>query len=456
VAAVFAVHPLHVESVAWVTERKDVLSGLFFVLTLAAYLGYVRRPFSLPRYLTVVATFALGLMAKPMLVTLPFVLLLLDYWPLRRLSTDHADKPLAALQAMPSGKGVQTIPIPVAPLWRVIAEKIPLLFLTIISCMLTVWAQEKSIVAADDLPLFPRIANSLVSYVEYLGESFCPINLAAYYPRLQAGYPLWKPIAAFFLLAGITAAVLLWRRKAPYLFVGWLWYLGMLVPVVGLAQVGLQAMADRYMYLPQIGLLIGLTWWAERLVRSWPHRAWVCGAAASLLLVELAVCGWQQTTYWRDSESLWRHTLECTSENKIAHYNLGCFLLDQGRSEEAVEQYREAVRIMPSYALAQFYLGVTLEKLGRYGEAIGPFREVLKIAPDSAEARSGLGLALDEEGRIDEAMVQFEKALALAEKQGNSSLLESVKANIRTMPPKNSRQKKRSTPLPSENGATAN
>ena len=312
VAAVFAVHPLHVESVAWVTERKDVLSGLFFVLTLAAYLAYVRRPFSLPRYLAVAAMFALGLMAKPMLVTLPFVLLLLDYWPLGRF-TNCLDKPLAASH--------------VTPVSRLVTEKIPLLLLTLASCAATVWAQEQSIVDTEELRFSARIANALVSYVGYIGESFCPINLAVYYPHPQAGLPMWEPIAAMLLLAGVTAAVVMRRRKNPYLLVGWLWYLGMLVPVIGLTQVGLQAMADRYMYLPQIGLVIGLTWGAERLVRSWPRRAWVCGATASLVIVELAVCAAQQTTYWRDSESLWerRHRMHFGKRDRAlqSRYRLG-------------------------------------------------------------------------------------------------------------------------------------
>jgi hypothetical protein len=433
VAAVFAVHPLHVESVAWVTERKDVLSGLFFVLTLAAYLGYVRRPFSLPRYLAVAAMFALGLMAKPMLVTLPFVLLLLDYWPLGRF-TNCLDKPRVASH--------------VTPVSRLVIEKIPLLLLTVASCATTVWAQEQSIVDTEELRFSARIANAMVSYVGYIGESFCPINLALYYPHPQASLPMWEPIAALLLLAGVTATVVMRWRKDPYLLVGWLWYLGMLVPVIGLAQVGLQAMADRYMYLPQIGLMIGLTWGAERLVRSWPRRGWVCGVVASLVIVELTVCAAQQTTYWRDSESLWQRTLECTSENSVAHYNYGCFLAGQGRLDEAVAHYREAVRIMPTYLQAQFNLGMTLGKLGRYDEAVRPLQEVLKIIPNSAEARSSLGLALARGGHVDEAMVQFEQALASAKEQGDPSLVESVKAKMRGLPAKDSNHKQPPTPAP--------
>ena len=447
VAAVFAVHPLHVESVAWVAERKDVLSGLFFVLTLAAYLGYVRRPFSLPRYLAVTAMFALGLMAKPMLVTLPFVLVLLDYWPLGRFSCSGgsawrggADIPVCRQDRGNSGRQ-ECLP-------HLMAEKIPLLLLTVASCVTTVWAQKQSIVDTGELRFSARIVNALVSYVTYLGKSFCPIDLAAYYPHPQAGLPAWKPIAALLLLAGVTAAVVMRRQKNPYLLVGWLWYLGMLVPVIGLAQVGLQAMADRYMYLPQIGLLIGLTWGAERLVRSWPRRAWLCGVAASLVIAELMVCALQQTTYWRDSESLWQHTLECTSENKIAHYNFGFFLAHQNRLDEAIEQYREAVRISPDYVEAQLNLGVALARLRRYDEAVTPFETAVKLSPNSVEIRNNLGLALARGGHKDEAMKQFQKALALAEKQGNPSLVERVKAEMRGLPAKSSNQKQPPTLTP--------
>ena len=250
VAALFAIHPLHVESVAWVAERKDVLSGLFFMLTLAAYVGYARRPFSLLRYLLVTVLFALGLMAKPMLVTLPFVLLLLDYWPLGRIGAAVPQSPQQARLPRQSSLALR----------RVLLEKLPWLVLTAASCVVTRFAQQTALVSTERLPLPSRIANALVSYVAYLGQFFYPVGLAVLYPYPQSTLPIWKIVGALLLLVGISLAVLACRRKCPYLLVGWLWYLGMLVPVIGLVQVGDQSMADRYTYLTQIGLYIALAW----------------------------------------------------------------------------------------------------------------------------------------------------------------------------------------------------
>ncbi len=260
----FAIHPLRAESVAWVAERKDVLSGLFFMLTLGAYVGYVRRPFSLLRYALVVALFALGFMAKPMLVTLPFVLLLLDYWPLGRMTTS----PQADEHTSMRGNRFTV-------LWRLVVEKLPLLALSAASCVATRLAQERTVVRLDFIPLWSRIANALVSYVAYAEQLFYPVGLAAFYPHPGSTLPIWKVAGAVLLLAAISLAAVLWRRKCPYLIVGWLWYVGMLVPVIGLVQVGQQAMADRYTYLPEIGLVIALAWGAKRLCASWPSRAWL-------------------------------------------------------------------------------------------------------------------------------------------------------------------------------------
>ncbi|MGA2259578.1 MAG: hypothetical protein ABSG53_33295, partial [Thermoguttaceae bacterium] len=272
VAAVFAVHPLHVESVAWISERKDVLSGLFFMLTLAAYLGYVRRPFSLLRYLLVTALFALGLMAKPMLVTLPFVLLLLDYWPLGRISPRRVGKTPGYPEYLLAGP---TVPDGAARrLQVVLLEKLPWLVLAAISCMVTYLAQRTAVTPFERLPLWSRIANALVSCVAYLGQFFYPAGLAVLYPHPQNDLSVWKIIGSALLLAGISLAVLACRRKCPYLLVGWLWYLGMLVPVSGLVQVGAQAMADRYTYLTQIGLYIALAWTAVHISRPWRYRGW--------------------------------------------------------------------------------------------------------------------------------------------------------------------------------------
>jgi tetratricopeptide (TPR) repeat protein len=419
VAAFFAIHPLHVESVAWVSERKDMLSGLFFVLTLGSYVDYVRSPFSLRRYLLLIAAFALGLMAKPMLVTLPLVLLLLDYWPLRRF-------PLR---------------------WQLVKEKVPLLLLSACSCGVTLWAQRDALKLNASLGTSFRIANALVSYVAYLGQLCCPVGLAAYYPHPAAHLPAWKMITALAVLAGLFAAALAnWRRR-PYLLVGWLWYVGMLVPVIGLLQVGGASRADRYTYLPQIGLCLALTWGAADVCRSWSLRRWLSGITSALVLMLLMVGAWRQTSFWSNSENLWNHTLACTSRNRTAHLtlgialagqkrfdealaqyqkaleidptcadtynNMGLALAAQGRPNEAITQYRKAMEMDPGDTEAYRHLGEALDGRGRHSEAIALFRQAVESRPDDAEARNHLGAALGQAGSLDEATAQLEQALKL-------------------------------------------
>jgi tetratricopeptide (TPR) repeat protein len=390
VAAIFAVHPLHVESVAWVSERKDVLSGLFFVLTLAAYLRYVRRPFSLARYLLVIALFAAGLMAKPMLVTLPFVLLVLDYWPLRRFAGSS---------------------------WRRFAyltmEKLPLLLLTALSCVATVWAQGEAVVPLDRLPFCWRLGNALVSYVAYVGQSCCPLGLAVFYPHPGADLPIGKLVASAAILAGVSAAALAGWRRRPYLIVGWLWYLGMLVPVIGLSQTGLQATADRYTYLPQIGLCIALAWGVTGVWPSSTQRRWVCSVASALMLLVLMGCAWRQTTFWCDNETLWNHTLACTSRNNVAQNRLGKALADRGQADAAIAHYRKALEIKPDYAEAHDNLGNVLAGRGQVDLAIAHYRKGLEIQPDDAEAHNNLAVALAGCGQVDSAIAHYRKALEI-------------------------------------------
>ncbi len=323
-AALFALHPLRVESVAWVSERKDVLSGFFFLLTLAAYVGYARRQFSLGRYLAVAVLFALGLMAKPMLVTLPFVLLLLDYWPLGRTPISRWDgsctaSPGAAVQLPP-----QPGSFPQQTWLRLIVEKLPLLALSAGSCAATIWAQRRAILANQRIEFPLRLANAVASLVGYLTQWLHPANLAVMYPYPLSGVAAGRVAMAALLLAAISSAVLIARRRYPCLLVGWLWYLGMLVPVIGLVQVGSQAMADRYTYLPQIGLAVAVTWLAAGLLAARPRWRLPCAAVASLVLLALIVCTSLQTSCWHDSKTLWSHALECTSDNWIAHHGLGC------------------------------------------------------------------------------------------------------------------------------------
>jgi protein O-mannosyl-transferase len=384
VAAVFAVHPLRAESVAWVAERKDLLSGLFFMLTLAAYLRYVRHPFSWGRYLLVIATFALGLMAKPMLVTLPFVLFLLDYWPLGRLG----HKPLAVSQTT----------------WRrLIVEKLPLLLLAAASCVITSAAQRPSIAVSECLPVSSRIANALVSYVTYIGQFFYPTDLAAFYPHPEDALPAWKVVGALLVVGGVSVAVWIGRRRFPYLLVGWLWYLGMLIPVIGLVQVGDQARADRYTYLPGIGLCLALAWGAAQLLHARPERRRLCGVASALALLVLAAIAWLQTSSWRDSTTLWVNTLACTTRNATAQYNLGVTLAQRGDTAAAIRCFENTLAIRPRSADAENDLGVLLAMSGRLDEAMRHFRAAVRIRPDLADAHNNLRMAIQQQNRFHRA-----------------------------------------------------
>jgi protein O-mannosyl-transferase len=408
-ATVFAIHPLRVESVAWVSERKDILSGLFFLLTIGAYVGYVRRPFSPLRYLAVIVLFALGLMCKPMIVTLPFVLLLLDYWPLGRIM------PLAAENA-----DVQTTFQlgRISVFTRLIIEKIPLLLLSSVSCVITFLVQSKAFAPLVILPLPSRIANALVSYVAYLGQFFYPVGLAILYPHpadvLPAdGLQIWKVTVAILVLAGISMGALVCWQRNPSLLVGWLWYLGMLVPVIGLVQVGVQSMADRYTYLPEIGLCIALAWGTMYVTRLWPYRRWVCGVASVLVVAALMGCAWRQTTFWNDSETLWNHTLACTSRNYVAHNNLAGELLENDQTEEAMDHFELALAIKPDYIEALYNMGNALNLMGRQQEAIEHFQHVLRLKPKSPHVYIKLGDISSDKGQVREAIDYFKKALAL-------------------------------------------
>ena len=391
-AAVFAVHPLHVESVAWVSERKDVLSGLFFMLTLWAYARYARRPFSPGGYLLVAGFLALGLMSKAMLVTTPFVLLLLDYWPLKRIGSD----------SQPAGAKLPK---------RVILEKLPLLAMSAASCAAAVWAQGKVIRPLDEIPFSLRLSNAAASYVIYLRQAIWPAGLATYYPFPSHGLPMEEVLAATLLVGAVSAtALVLWRRR-PYLLAGWLWYLGMLVPVIGLVQVAQQSHADRYTYLPQIGLTVAVIWLAADLCAGWRRSA--LAAIAAVVLAALSADGYFQTGYWRDSETLWQHTLACTRENPLACNNLGNAFLNQGRVDDAIVNYQKAVEIEPGGAMFHDGFGNALLQKGQVDEAIVQFQKAIEIEPDKAVHHENLGDALLQKGQVDEAIVQFQKAIEI-------------------------------------------
>jgi Flp pilus assembly protein TadD len=392
-ATLFAIHPLRAESVVWVAERKDVLSGLFFVLTLAAYVHYARRPFSLTRYAMVALLFLLGLMAKPMLVSLPLVLLLLDYWPLARWKNSL-------------GEGVG--------LARLLGEKVPLLFLSAGACAMTLWAQSHAAAVRPlaELSLPSRAANAACSYIAYLGQFFCPVNLAAFYPHPVDALPVWQITMSVLLLVVVSLAVIAWRRSYPYLLVGWFWYLGMLIPVIGLVQVGIQARADRYTYLPQIGIAIATTWFAADWIRRGRlPRAIVWMGAAGVIAV-LGCCTWRQTDYWRDSETLWNHALACNSENDFAHNSLGNVLTKEGRFSEAIAHYRAAMAIRPLSPGSYYNLGLVFQQMGSISEAIQWYQQALEIDSHMLEAHNNLGNLLEQTQKLDEAAAHYQAALS--------------------------------------------
>jgi tetratricopeptide (TPR) repeat protein len=399
VAALFALHPLHVESVAWAAERKDTLSIFFGLLAVLAYLGYVEAV-SWKRFAPVALMLGLGLLAKPMLVTLPFVLLLLDYWPLRRMQWSPAES-------------IKTLPGTLLPLLR---EKLLLFALVAVSMIVTYLAQSRggAVRALADQPLSLRVGNALISYAKYFLLTFWPGGLGVYYPFSPANLPGWQILLAFLLLAAITILALRQAAKRPYLLVGWLWFLGTLVPVIGIVQVGGQAMADRYHYLPSIGLFIALVFaaaeWIER--KAVPRAAVAAGAA--ILLLILGVRASTQVGLWRDSVSLFSHTLSVTSDNLVMEYNLGHVLGRQGRPDEAVRHFAEAIRINPNYYDAHFNMGVTLAAQGRFVEALNSFEEALRIRPNSARAHLEKALALARQARLADAMPSFYQALELA------------------------------------------
>jgi Flp pilus assembly protein TadD len=404
VAALFGVHPLHVESVAWVAERKDVLSTLFWMLTMGAYLRYARRP-GIGRYLLVIAVFALGLMCKPMMVTLPFVLLLLDWWPLGRMTP--ADSSVS-----PSWR--RYVPV----FFRLVWEKVPLLGMSAISCAITYLAQAKggAISQFEHLPFGSRISNALVSYVIYLGKMVWPASLAVFYPHpefIRLGVPIWQVTGAILLLCGLSIIALREGHRRPYLAVGWLWYLGTLVPMIGLVQVGMQAYADRYTYVPLIGVFIALAWGIPELLAGWRFRRLALGVSGGALVIALSVAGWSQVGYWRDGVTLFSRALAVTDRNWVAMNSLGVAYVKLGQYQQAIVNFREALRIMPSYAEAWGNLGVAYANLGQHQEAIGYSRKALQIKPDHAATWNNLGMSYGILGQYQEAIGAFQEALRI-------------------------------------------
>jgi tetratricopeptide (TPR) repeat protein len=380
VAAVFAIHPLRVESVAWVAERKDVLGCFFFMLTLGAYARYVRKPNSRARYLVVAAAFVLALLSKPTMVTLPFVLLLLDYWPLNRF---EQSRKLSGL----------------------ILEKIPLLALAAGACVMTVLAEGKAIATLATVSMPLRFGNAVVSYAVYLRQMVWPEGLAVPYPPYNS-LPPWEVALAGALLAVLSAVAWGERRRRPWMLIGWLWYLGMLTPMIGIVQVGAFPHADRYTYLPQIGIYVAVTW----LAAEWRLSRVALGGLMAGVLAVLMFCAWKQTAYWKSDETLWPQMLACTTGNYMAHFNLGNALRQEGRVDDAITHYEEALQIAPRDAETHNNLGIALSQKGREDDAITCFQKALEIQPDYAEAHHNLGKALFETGKIDDAITHFQQA----------------------------------------------
>jgi len=409
VAALFALHPLHVESVAWVTERKDVLSTLFWMLTMWGYLRYAERPGG-KKYFVIILTFTLGLMAKPMLVTLPFALLLLDYWPLRRHRVGQSVADLGSLSQSPIKSG-----LPGSPPFSLILEKIPLFALAAVSSLVVFFAHESvgAIGRLEILPTKMRVANALVSYVQYMGKMIWPHPLAVFYPHPGNSLPMWKAAGAGVFLLCISIVVVRGARRYPYLVVGWFWYLVTLVPVIGFVQAGSQAMADRFTYVPLIGLYLICAWGVPELMKKWHHRRVALTISAAVVLLAFMTCARLQLRYWKNSVSLLSHTHAVTANSYLVHNNLGSALTELRRYEEAIIHYTEALQIKPDSAEPYYNLGIALARQGKFNEAIAHYTTALRIEPDHAEAHNNLGDVLRQQERYDEAISHFSKALQL-------------------------------------------
>ncbi len=408
-AAVFALHPLHVESVAWVAERKDLLSGLFFMLTIAAYIRYIEHR-NIRRYLLIVLTLALGLMSKSMLVTMPFVLMLLDYWPLGRLKWVNKESAQDKPQYQSLKYSDQRFSI-----WYLISEKIPLFVLVVISSIITYASQQSggAVLSVQTLTFSSRVANSFISYVTYICKMFYPSRLAIFYPHPVNKLLSWQPILCLVILILTSAAIFYAARRRRYLAVGWLWYLGTLLPVIGLVQVGSQAIADRYTYLPSIGIFIMIAWGIAKPASNWRHRSIWLGIPTALLFVALIICTRMQVRHWKDNLTLYRYTLDVTKDNAIMRNSYGHALFEKDQLDEAITQLNKALQISPKFTLARSNLGKIFLKQGKTNEAIACFSEVLRTHKDGADAYYHLGLAEVQQKKYNDAVTHFAKVLQL-------------------------------------------
>ncbi|MFC1783071.1 tetratricopeptide repeat protein, partial [Planctomycetota bacterium] len=400
VAALFALHPLHVESVAWISERKDVLSTFFWLLTMWAYVRYAEHP-AVKRYILVVVFFILGFMAKPMLVTLPFVLLLMDYWPLKRLQNlppTNIEKAPRPVQRTKDRKKTA----PFVPVFKkttfgfLILEKLPLFALTVLFCFITFFVQRGAgaVRPIEDFDLKIRLANAVASYGIYIGKVFWPAHLGLFYPHFGMP-PSWQIVTALLLLI-IISGWALWQRKRPWLLVGWLWFLGTMVPVIGLVQVGDQALADRYTYITLVGLFMALVWGFADILAPWRPRRIVAPVTAVVVLAALTVCTWRQVGYWSDSITLFEHSLKINEKNHLAHNQLGYTFYYRGQPgdlDKAIKHHRQALDLKPDYYYALINLGMELVDKKEYQEGIDLYQRALGIR-ETANVNNHLGAAL--------------------------------------------------------------
>ncbi len=405
VAALFALHPLHVESVAWVAERKDVLSTLFWMLTMWAYSRYVKQP-GVARYLLTLLTFAIGLTAKPMLVTLPFVLLLLDYWPLARFPSGQ---PIG--ETGKRNKKYMYIYSHRRILYHLIWEKIPFFALSAVSSIITFIMQQGPRVQITLCPLKFRIYNALVSYVEYIGKMIWPSRLAVFNPHPGRNISILNVVISAVLLFAVTILIVQFAKNRRYLVTGWFWYLGTLVPVIGIVQVGLQALADRYTYITLTGLFIIIAWGIPDLLAKWQYKKIALTLSALLIILAMSICTHFQLRHWQNSLTLFQHSRDATGDNYITHGNIADFLCEQNKLDEAIAEYQKCLQIRPDDPEALNNIGIALGKQNKLDEAIEVYRKCLQIRPGYPEALNNLGIALSEQGKFDEAVECFTKVL---------------------------------------------
>ncbi|MBW2364726.1 MAG: tetratricopeptide repeat protein [Deltaproteobacteria bacterium] len=400
VSILFALHPLHVESVAWVSERKDLLSTFFWILTMWSYFRYTKKP-SIKKYIPVFLLFMLGLMAKPMIVTLPFVLLLLDIWPIRRMAIGKIYEN--------NSKNIKRI-----TLSCLVLEKVPLFMLSVISSVITIIAQKEGgiVRTLQELPISIRLANAFVSYIRYIWKMVFPLDLSFYYPYPNV-FPSWQIFGSLLLIICITLVAIKKARDMPFLLVGWLWYLGTLVPVIGLVQIATQSIADRYTYIPSIGLFIIIAWGGSTFVNRYRKLLTPSLAISFFILILLTIMTWKQVRYWQNDIQLFSHAIEVTVDNPRSHYHLGLALEKENKNEKAINHYKEAVRIRPDFLRARNSLGKLLAKAGRYESAVEHYTYALRLNQKTSEGHFNLGFALMKTGNLDEAVKHYTKAIEI-------------------------------------------